>query len=91
MKLTSRAVVLASLVCLVVQPALFFAMLKTAGVTGAIAQATFVGSAMPTGTPSVLFAQQYGTLESETSGIMLITTLAMVGVVPVSLALSAYL
>ena len=84
-------VVLGSLVCLVVQPALFFCMIKLAGLTGTMAQATFVASTMPTGTPSVLFAQQYRTLEAETAGIMLITTIAMPIVLPASIALSAYL
>jgi malonate transporter and related proteins len=91
MKLTSKPVVLGSLVCLVIQPALFFAMIKIAGLTGTMAQAAFVGSTMPTATPSVLFAQQYGTLEAETAGIMLITTIGMLVVLPASMALRAYL
>jgi predicted permease len=91
MKLTSKQVIFGSLVCLVVQPALFFCMIKMAGLTGTIAQATFVASTMPTATPSVLFAQQYGILEAETSGIMLVTTIAMVVVLPASIALSACL
>jgi hypothetical protein len=84
-------VVLGSLVCLVLQPALFFAMIKVARLTGTMAQATFVASLMPTATPSVLFAQQYGILEPETAGIMLVTTVAMAVVLPVGIALSAYL
>jgi predicted permease len=91
MKLTSKAVVLGSLVCLVLQPALFFGMIKLSGLSGTMAQATFVSSTMPTATPSVLFAQQYGALEAETAGIMLITTLGMLVVLPVSIALSALL
>ena len=91
MKLTSKWVILGSLVCLVVQPALFFGMIKLAGLTGTMTQATFVGSAMPVGTPSVLFAQQYRTLEAETAGTMLITTVGMLVALPASIALSAYL
>lgn len=91
MKLTSRVVVLGSLVCIALQPALFFAMVKVGGLTGSMAKAAFVGSAMPTATPSVLFAQQYGAYEAETASIMLITTVGLVVALPVTLALSAYL
>jgi malonate transporter len=91
MRLTSKQVILGSLVCLVVQPALFFGMIKVAGLTGTMAQATFVASTMPAGTPSVLFAQQYRTFEAETAGIMLVTTIGMLVVLPASIALSASL
>jgi malonate transporter len=91
LKLTSSSVLLGSLFCLAIQPAVFFAMMKLTGVTGTMAQATFVGSTMPIGTPAVLFAQQYGTLEAETAGIMLVTTIGMVVVLPAGMALSAYL
>jgi malonate transporter and related proteins len=90
-KLMSSTVIVASLVSLVVQPALFFAMIKVAGLSGAMAHATFVASAMPSGTPSVLFAQQYKSREAETASIMLITTLGMLVALPASIALSAYL
>ena len=58
-------VVLRSLVCLVIQPALFFGMIKLAELTGTIAQATFVGSTMPPATLSFMFAQQHATYETE--------------------------
>jgi malonate transporter len=90
-ELRSPTVILGSLVALVVQPALFFIMIKVAGVSGAMAQAAFVASTMPTGTPSVLFAQQYATGEAETASIMLVTTLGMLVALPASIALSAYL
>lgn len=90
-KLTSRAVLLGALVCLVVQPALFFAMIKAARITGPMAQATFVASAMPPSTLSVLFAQQYGQLEAETAGMMLAATVAMAVVLPAVISISAYL
>lgn len=91
LNLASPAVIAGSLISLVVQPALFFAMIKLGGLSGAMTQAAFVASAMPIGTPSVLFAQQYGTCETETASIMLVTTLGMVVALPVSLGLSAYL
>ncbi len=90
-KLLSRTVILASLVCIVVQPAVFFLMVKLFGLTGAMANAVFVSSTMPTSTPSVLFAQQHGTYEAETASIMLATTIAMIGAIPASMALCAYL
>jgi len=65
MRLTSKVVVLRSLVCLVIQPALFFGMIKLAELTGTIAQATFVGSTMPPATLSFMFAQQHATYETE--------------------------
>ena len=58
-------VVLRSLVCLVIIPALFFGMIKLAELTGTIAQATFVGSTMPPATLSFMFAQQHATYETE--------------------------
>jgi malonate transporter and related proteins len=90
-KLGATIVIVGSLISLVVQPALFFVMIKALGVSTPIAQAAFVASTMPTGTPSVLFAQQYSTCEAETSNIMLVTTLGMVVALPVSIVLSAYL
>jgi malonate transporter and related proteins len=84
-------VILGSLVALVVQPALFFIMIKVGGVSRAMARAAFVASPMPTGTPSVLFAQQYGSCEAEAASIMLVTTLGMLVALPASIALSAYL
>jgi malonate transporter and related proteins len=90
-ELRSPTVILGSLVALVVQPALFFIMIKVGGVSGAMARAAFVASTMPTGTPSVLFAQQYGSCEAETASIMLVTTLGMLVALPASIALSAYL
>ncbi len=90
-KLLSRTVLLGSLVCIVVQPAIFFLMVRLCGLTGAMASAVFVSSTMPTSTPSVLFAQQYGTFEAETASIMLVTTVAMIGTIPIGIALSAYL
>ncbi len=91
MKLTSKEVILGSLVCIAVKPALFFIMVKGLGLTGAMAKATFVASSMPTATPSVLFAQQYGNCEAETASIMLITTILMVAALPVTMLASAFL
>jgi predicted permease len=88
--LTSRTVLLGTFVCLIVQPLFFFAMIKFGGLTNAMAKATFVASVMPTGTPSVLFAQQYGRREAESATIMLLTTLAMPIVLPAAMALSNY-
>jgi malonate transporter len=90
-KILSRTVLLGSLVCIVIQPTVFFLTVKLCGLTGAMANAVFVSSTMPTSTPSVLFAQQYGSLEAETASIMLVTTVAMIGAIPVSMALCAYL
>jgi malonate transporter and related proteins len=90
-KLMSSTVIVGSFISLVVQPALFFAMIKVAGLSGAMAHAAFVASTMPTGTPSVLFAQQYKSCEAETASIMLVTTLGMVIALPASIALSVYL
>jgi malonate transporter len=46
---------------------------------------------MPSGTPSVLFAQQYKSCEAETASIMLVSTLGMLVALPAGVALSAYL
>jgi hypothetical protein len=90
-KLMSRVVILGSLVCIVIQPVVFFLLVKLGGLTGAMAKAAFVSSTMPTSTPSVLFAQQYGTFEAEMASIMLINTVGMIGAVPAAIALCAYL
>ena len=90
-KLTSPTVIIGSLISLLVQPALFFIIIRVAGVSGAMADAAFVASAMPTGTPSVLFAQQYAACEAETASIMLVTTFGMLVALPASIALNAYL
>lgn len=89
-QLTSPAVLIGSFICLVAQPAVFFLIIKLGGFAGTTVQAAFVASAMPTSTLSVLFAQQYGTCESETASIMLVTTLGMVVALPVALGLSGY-
>jgi predicted permease len=59
-KLMSRVVILGSLVCIVLQPVVFFLLVNLGGLTGAMAKAAFVSSTMPTSSPSVMFAQQYG-------------------------------
>jgi hypothetical protein len=90
-KLISPTVIAGSLVCLVLQPALFFIIIKIAGLSGAMVHAAFVASTMPTGTPSVLFAQQYQTCEAETASIMLVVTIGMLVALPAGVALSGYL
>jgi predicted permease len=91
MKLTSRAVIVGTLVCVVLKPGLFFIMMKSAHMTGTMANATLVGSAMPTSTLSVLLAQQYDAYEAEMAGMMLLTTVGMLVLVPASMALCAFL
>ena len=78
-------------VCMLVQPALFFLMIKGMGLSTPMAHAAFVAAALPASTPSVLFAQQYRTCESEMAGTMLITTLGMVVTLPLCLMLANYL
>ncbi len=90
-KLTSPVVIVGCVISLVLQPALFFLAIKAAGLSGTMVQAAFVASSMPTGTPSVLFAQQYKTCEAETASIMLVSTLGMLAALPATIALSAYL
>jgi malonate transporter len=89
--LRSKTVVLGSLGCLIAKPALFFGLIKLMGLTGTMAQATLVGSAMPPATIAVLFAQQYGKAQPEIASIMLITTIGMLAALPASIALSALL
>jgi hypothetical protein len=91
MKLTSRPVIVGTLVCIVLKPGLFFLMIKGAHLTGTMVNATFVASAMPSSTLSVLLAQQYGVYEAEIAGIMLLTTVGMLVLVPASIALCALL
>jgi hypothetical protein len=91
MKLSSRTVIVGTLVCMVLKPALFFLMAKGSNLTGPMVNATFVASAMPTSTLSVLLAQQYGACEAEVAGIMLLTTIGMLVLVPASMALCAFL
>lgn len=90
-RLTSPTVLIGSLISLVAQPALFFAFIELMGVSGPMSHAAFVASAMPTGTPSVLFAQQYAACEPETASIMLVTTVGMLIALPATIALSVYL
>ena len=91
MKLTSRAVILGTLVCVVLKPSLFFIMMKGAHLTGTMVNGTLVASAMPTSTLSVLLAQQYGAYEAEMAAMMLLTTVGMLVLVPASMALCAFL
>lgn len=91
MKLTSRAVIIGTLVCIILKPVLFFFMIKGWHLTGPMVNATFVASAMPTSTLSVLLAQQYGAYEAEMAGMMLLTTVGMLVLVPASMALSAFI
>jgi malonate transporter and related proteins len=90
-KKAPKTVITGSLFSLILKPALFFAVLRVIGVSTPMGRATFVASSMPIGTPSVLFAQQYSSCEAETASIMLVTTVGMLVVLPVSIALSAYL
>lgn len=87
MKLTSRAVIVGTLVCILLKPGLFFLMIKGGHLIGPMVNATFVASAMPTSTLSVLLAQQYGAYEAEIAGMMLLTTVGMLVLVPASMAL----
>lgn len=87
----SRSVIVGACVCMIVQPALFLLLVKLLGMQGAMAQAIFVAAAMPTSTPSVLFAQQYQRNESEIASIMLITTVGMIITLPISIALAGWL
>jgi predicted permease len=91
MKLTSFSVICSVLVCIVLKPALFFGMIRGGHLTTKLATATFVGSAMPTSTPSVLFAQQYDACEAEMAGIMLLTTIGMLVTVPATIVMSPFL
>lgn len=91
MKLSSRSVIVGTFVCVILKPGLFFLMIKVAHLTGAIANATFVASAMPTSTLSVLLAQQYGAYEAELSGMMLLTTVGMLVLIPASIALCTFI
>jgi malonate transporter len=90
-KLTSPTVIIGSLISLLVQPALFFIIVRVAGVSGAMADADFVASTMPTSTLSVLFAQHYAACEAETASIMVVTTFGMLVALPTSIALNTYL
>ena len=87
----SPLVLLGSLVVLALQPLLFFAAMKLAGLSGLMANASVVASAFPTATISILFARQYRTAEAEVASIMLLTTLGMVVSIPLSLVASTYL
>ncbi|MDO5625317.1 MAG: AEC family transporter [Pseudomonadota bacterium] len=87
----SRTALLGALVCMVVQPALFFLMIKLWGLHTPMALAAFVAAAMPVSTPSVLFAQQYRSSEGELAGLMLLTTVGMVVALPISVVLAGAL
>lgn len=91
MKLTSRAVIVGTLVCIVAKRGLFFLMIKGAHLNGGMVNATFVASAMPTSTLSVLLAQPYGAYEAEIAGMMLLTTIGMLVLVPACMGLCALL
>lgn len=88
LKLGSRTAILGSLICIVIQPAVFFAGLKLLDLHGPMAQATLVASAMATSTPSALFAQQYGACQTETATIMLLSTLGMTLSIPLAVLVS---
>jgi predicted permease len=87
----SPAVCAGTVVKIVVQPAIFFGLLLLFHAHDAMARETFVASAMPLATPCVLFAAQHHEFEAEASALTLLTTVAMVVVLPAGLWLSRYL
>ena len=87
----SPLVVIGALFVLALQPAFFFLGLKLGNLHGPMAEAALVGSAFPNATIAILFAQQYRTAEREVASILLITTVAMVIAIPLTLAASGYL
>ena len=87
----SPLVVVGVLIVLAVQPALFFLAMKLGQLRGPMAEAALVGSAFPNATIAILFAQQYRTAEREVASVLLITTLAMVVAIPLTLVASSFL
>ena len=87
----SPLVLIGALIVLAVQPALFFLMMKAGDLRGPITEAALVGSAFPNATIAILFARQYRTSEREVASILLVTTLAMIVAIPLSLLTAGYL
>lgn len=87
----SPLVLVGALVVLAIQPAFFFVAMKLGQIHGPIAEAALVGSAFPNATIAILFAQQYRTAEPEIASILLITTVAMIVAIPVTMLATGYL
>jgi len=87
----SPLVLIGALVVMAVQPALFFAGMSLAHVSGDIPHAAVVASAFPNATVALLFAQQYRTAQAEISSIMLLTTMGMVVSIPLTALAAGYL
>lgn len=87
----SPLVIAGTLTVLLLQPSVFFLLMKLGALSGDIPGAAIVAGAFPNATVAVLFAQQYRTAQAETASIMLVTTLGMIVSIPLALAASSYL
>ncbi len=91
MQFNSHAVALVTLIALVVQPVLFFLLLRLFDLSGPVAQAAFVISTFPIAAKALLFAETYESEEGEIATMLLVTSLAMVVMLPLSLWASRFL
>ncbi len=83
----SRFVVLGTIGGVTVQTAVLFALFSILRVSGPFARESMVCTSFPMATTVVLFAAKYKALEAETASILLLSTLALLITVPLTLML----
>jgi hypothetical protein len=84
---TMRGAVVLSVVKLVVQPAIIFAVARFGlGMTGVPLAVVVMLAALPVGSNALIFAQRYQALQAETSTAIVVSTVAFVATAPLWLA-----
>lgn len=83
----SKTVLLGTLGRVTVQTAVLFALFHLLHVSGPFAREALVCTSFPMATAVVLFAAKYKALEAETASILLLSTIALLVTVPITLAL----
>jgi malonate transporter and related proteins len=83
----SKTVLLGTLGRVTVQTAVLFALFHLLHVSGPFAREALVCTSFPMATAVVLFAAKYKALEAETASILLLSTIALLLTVPMTLAI----
>ena len=81
----NRAVVLNVIIKSVIQPALLFAFVELFGIPSPLAREGVVTAALPSAVIASMLAAQYETYQAEAGSTLLLTTVLMMFVVPVSM------
>jgi predicted permease len=78
-----------TLVKMVVQPALMALLVVAFGIAKPLGSEAILICALPTAVVPVMFALRYKTYQAEAASTLLLTTLAMIVVTPVAIALTS--